>query len=76
MLTFAVIEEGIVTNLIVAETKELAESVTGQTCVESTEYNTAHIGLAYDGVMFEQPSIEESTNDSFYVGAPVAEPEE
>ena len=76
ILTFAVIEDGIVTNLIAAETREIAESVTGQVCIESTEYNTAHIGLGYDGVMFEQPNIEENSNPEHYLGAPIVRPEE
>ena len=48
MSNFAVIEDGIVTNVIVAETKEIAEEATGKMCVESVEGNYAYIGLGYD----------------------------
>jgi hypothetical protein len=58
MPIFAIIEEGTVTNIIVAETKEIAESVTGKICIESKDGNIAHIGLSYDGTLFEQPKIE------------------
>jgi hypothetical protein len=37
MPNFAVIREGVVYNIIVAETLEIAESVTGHTCVEADE---------------------------------------
>ena len=55
--TFAVVIEGKVDNIIVAESKEIAESVTGQECVEYTPDNLAHIGLGYDGQTFEQPPV-------------------
>ena len=48
MGNFAVIKDGIVTNVIVAENKTIAEEVTGQLCVESIEGNYAYIGLTYD----------------------------
>lgn len=59
-MNFAVIVNGIVENIIVAESKETAETVTGKTCVKYTSNNPAHIGLSYDGSTFEQPPIEES----------------
>jgi hypothetical protein len=60
MATFAVIENGIVENIIVADSKEIAEDATGKTCVEYTEKNPAHIDLKYDPETgFEQPVIEE-----------------
>jgi hypothetical protein len=58
MKTFAIIEDGIVTNVIVAETKKQASDITKQECVEYTESNPAHIGLSYDGNQFEQPFYE------------------
>ena len=59
MANYAVIIEGIVDNIIVAETKEIAESVTGQRCIIYDPNNKgAHIGLKYDSQTgFEQPSI-------------------
>ena len=61
MSIFAVIDEGVVTNIIVADTKEIAEEATGKTCVESTESNTAYIGLGYSKGKFEKPAVEEPT---------------
>jgi len=51
MATFAVIDSNIVENVIVADTKEIAEEVTGKECIEYTEENPAQIGWTYaDGV--------------------------
>ena len=54
-MNFAVIENGIVTNIIVCDSKEVAEQVTGQTCIEYTETNPAGIGWSYDGTGFAAP---------------------
>lgn len=56
MANFAVIENGIVLNTILADSKAIAEEVTGKTCVEYTDANPACIGLGYDGTTFEQPA--------------------
>jgi hypothetical protein len=56
MAKFAVILDSTVQNVIVADTKEIAEEVTGLTCVEYTDSNPAIIGLGYDGTTFEQPT--------------------
>jgi hypothetical protein len=64
MKTFAVIENGIVLNAIVADSKAIAEEATGKTCVEYTDSNPAYIGLGYDGTTFEQPApVEVSTEE-------------
>lgn len=55
MATFAVIENNTVTNVVVAETKEIAETITGLTCIEYTEENPAGIGWGYNGVNFVEP---------------------
>ena len=48
MATFAVIsEENSVINLIIADSKQIAEQVTGLTCVEYTEDAPAYIGGDY-----------------------------
>jgi hypothetical protein len=56
MKNYAVIEDGVVVNLIVAESLEVAESLTEQTCIE---YNSSDkppfVGLGWDGTEFEQP---------------------
>ena len=56
MADFAVIKDGKVINTIVADSKAIAEEVTGETCVAYTTENPACIGLGYDGTTFEQPA--------------------
>lgn len=63
MANFAIIEDGKVTNTILAESKAIAEEVTGKTCVEYTDSNPACIGLGYDGTTFEQPAREEEPTE-------------
>ena len=59
MTNFAVINSNIVENIIVADTKEIAESVTGKLCVEYVNENPAHIGFGWDETNgFEQPVVE------------------
>lgn len=59
MPTFAIIENSIVQNIIVADTQEMAQEATGKTCVEYTETNPAIIGLGWDGTTFEQLPVPE-----------------
>jgi len=59
MPNFAEIQDGVVTNVIVADTKEIAELVTRLTCVEYTDENPAGIGWTYDGSKFTPP-VEET----------------
>jgi hypothetical protein len=68
MATFAVISGKSVNNIIVADTKEIAEEVTGSVCIEYTEENPAGIGWTWDGTNFinpfaivEEPVVEEPT---------------
>jgi len=63
MPNFAVILDNKVINIIVADSKESAEQATNNLCVEYTNSNPAYIGLGYDGTTFEQPPVEESTDD-------------
>jgi hypothetical protein len=63
-MNFATINNGIVQNLIVANSKEIAEQVTGLECIEYTDENPAHIGLSYDGTIFEQPKPAPSKFDA------------
>jgi len=58
MPNFAVLKEGIVTNIIVAESKSVAEEVTGLICVEYTDTNPAYIDGTYDGSVFTAPIVE------------------
>jgi hypothetical protein len=62
MATFAIVKNnGIVDNIIVADSLEDAQSVSGEgfEAIEYTAENGAHIGLSYDKTtgVFEQPQI-------------------
>jgi hypothetical protein len=51
MSNFAVIENNLVVNTIVAESKEVAERVSGKTCIEYFDENPAGPGSTYiDGI--------------------------
>jgi hypothetical protein len=55
MKNFAVIDENnLVVNVIVADSKEVAESVTGLTCIEDSEL-LGSIGLVYNDGIFAAP---------------------
>jgi hypothetical protein len=58
MKTWAVINNNAVTNVMVCESKELAEQISGFPCVEYTNENPAAIGWAYDGKTFTAPDIQ------------------
>jgi hypothetical protein len=60
MANYAVIKDGIVNNIIVADTKEIAETVTGLTCIEYTDENFLGIGWSYDGAEFTAPVVEDN----------------
>jgi hypothetical protein len=62
-MNFAVITGNQVTNIIVADSKEIAEEVTGFTCVEYTDENPAGIGWNYDGVNFIAPGFVEVVSE-------------
>jgi hypothetical protein len=51
MKKFAIIEENIVTNIIICDSKELAEQITEKVCIEITD-QPADIGGTYDGTNF------------------------
>jgi hypothetical protein len=79
MATFAIIENGTVINVIVADSKEIAEQVTEKECFEYTEDNPIVVGASWD------PNYEKYINPSpfpswIYNGveweAPVRLPEE
>lgn len=55
MKMFAVLNENnIVVNVIIADSLEIAQSVTGLVCVESTAENAAMIGNLYNNGNFEK----------------------
>lgn len=57
MATFAVLKDNKVINVIIADTKEIAEQVTNKTCIEYTEENPAGIDWTYNGSEFIAPVI-------------------
>lgn len=63
MTYFAVLNgNNLVTNTIIADTKENAELATMTTCIEFTAKNPAGIGYTWDGINFLAPEPE-VTND-------------
>lgn len=62
MANFAVLAGNTVSNVIVADTLEIAELVTGSTCVEYTDDNPAGIGWTYADGVFTAPVVEEVTD--------------
>ena len=55
-MNIAVIKDDLVENIIVCDSVAIAEEITGLKCVEYGEKDTPHIGLGFDGEVFEQPS--------------------
>ncbi len=56
MANYALIENGTVVNVIVADSQEVANMF--GTAVEYTEANPAGIGWTYDGTSFTAPVVE------------------
>lgn len=77
MLKFAVIENNNVLNIIVADSKEIAEQVTGHTCIEYADSNMAEPGGTFDGVDFipRQPYPSWVLNEFKSWVAPVPKPD-
>ena len=60
MADFAVLDNEIIVNKIIADSKQIAEQATGKVCVEYTTEDTVDIGGTYvDGVFIPIP-IEET----------------
>lgn len=60
MANYAVVQNDKVINIIVADSKEIAEEVTGLLCIEYTDESPAGIGWDWDGIKFTNPfAIEE-----------------
>jgi hypothetical protein len=62
MATFAVLENGTVKNIIVADTLEDAQPA-GPTVVEYTAEKPAYIGWTWDGENFLPPVVEEQPTE-------------
>jgi hypothetical protein len=58
MANYAVVQNDKVVNVIIADSKEIAEEVTGLLCVEYTDESPAGIGWTYNGSTFEEPVTE------------------
>ena len=58
MANYAVIANDKVVNVIVADSKEIAEEVTGLVCIEYTDESPIGIGYLWDGTNFINPSEE------------------
>lgn len=56
-MNFAVIENNIVTNIILADSKETAEALTNLTCVEYSDDEPVHVNDKWDGVKFTRPPV-------------------
>lgn len=57
MATYAVLNsENVVTNKIVADSIELAQEITGSTCVEYENPLEVEIGFTWDGSSFTNPN--------------------
>ena len=61
MAEYAVIKDGIIINVIVADSQEIAEQCSGLPCVEYNNASNVRIGWSYDGTNFTAPVIEEPT---------------
>lgn len=55
MKSFAVLDQNIVINTIISDSKEDAEQTTNTTCVEYTSENPAIIGGSYENGVFLAP---------------------
>lgn len=73
MATFAVMSRNLVSNIIVADSKEIAEQVTGLACIEYTQENPAGIGWTYDGINFTPPTVETILDTVEVIEEPVIE---
>jgi hypothetical protein len=64
MATFAVLVNSVVSNIIVADSKEIAEEATSATCIEYTEIDTVNIGWTWDGTKFtNEPTVIEAPTE-------------
>ena len=63
MATFAVLTNSVVSNVIVADSKEIAEEATNATCIEYTETDTVNIGWTWDGITFTEPTVIEAPTE-------------
>jgi hypothetical protein len=70
MANFAVLDNNLVVNVIVADTLEIAEEVTAKTCTELI--GSAGIGWTFDGASFVKPLVEEPEVKTVQPATPMA----
>lgn len=64
MANFAIVENGIVKNVILADSKKIADKVTEKDCIEYSDENPAYIGGAFiDGVFFAPVVVDETISE-------------
>ena len=63
MANFAIVKENIVENVIVAQSLEIAQEITGNTCIEYTDENPAGIGWTWNGTKFIAPSPNQTSQN-------------
>jgi hypothetical protein len=76
MSNFAIIENGVVVDAIVAASQEIASEVTGKTTVLIPEDSLAGVGWGYDGSSFVDPNAEvavimDANGEVIPVGQPI-----
>ena len=64
MATFAILKDNIVINVIIADSKTIAEDATGLTAVEYTEENPAKIGQSYNEATNTFYTVEEAAEET------------
>lgn len=67
MPNYAVIVDNLVSNIIVADSKEIAEQVTGQLCIEYADEKPAYVGAKYNPETGEIEQLEQV----YFMGEPV-----
>ena len=63
MAKFVALQDGIVVNVLVADTQEIAETVTGLNCIEVTDEVRVEIGGSYDGTTFYPAPVQITKQD-------------
>jgi len=62
-MRFAVLNDNTVMNVIIADTQEIAQEATRAICIALEDESPVGKSWRYDGINFNPPVTEESTND-------------
>lgn len=76
MANFAVIDGDKVLNTIVADSKTIAEEVTGKTCIQFTNEPAEPNGFYIDGNFVQRKPFDSWVLNNYVWEAPVAKPED